>query len=55
MAPYLRQLPVPAYKISKTALNALTVQYALDLEEEGFMVFALSPGVSLFDYPHLAL
>lgn len=35
-----------AYKISKTALNALTVQYAYSLEEEGFGVFSICPGVS---------
>jgi hypothetical protein len=26
-------------------MNALTVQYALDYEKEGFTIFALSPGV----------
>ena len=35
---------VSSYKISKTALNMLTVQYALDLKEEGFTVVAVSPG-----------
>ena len=38
--------PTPAYKISKSALNMLTVQYALDLEEEGFIFITISPGVS---------
>ncbi|TLD18040.1 hypothetical protein PspLS_10365 [Pyricularia sp. CBS 133598] len=33
-----------AYKISKVALNALTVQYAYSLEEEGFAVFSICPG-----------
>lgn len=37
-------LPAPAYTISKAAMNALTVQYALDLEQEGFTFMALSPG-----------
>ncbi|KAG6999652.1 phomenoic acid biosynthesis cluster MFS-type transporter [Physcia stellaris] len=37
-------LPAPAYKISKAAMNALTVQYALDYEKEGFTFMALSPG-----------
>ncbi|KAL4739581.1 hypothetical protein BDV11DRAFT_187193 [Aspergillus similis] len=37
-------LPTPAYKVSKAAMNALTVQYALDYEKEGFTIFALSPG-----------
>lgn len=44
--------PVPAYKISKTALNMLTVQYAIEFEKEGFAFFALSPGVS---FPTLIL
>ncbi|KAI4148537.1 MAG: hypothetical protein LQ340_005053 [Diploschistes diacapsis] len=42
--PYLKQIAVPHYKISKTALNALTVQQANALEGEGFCVLALSPG-----------
>ncbi|KAL9004066.1 MAG: hypothetical protein Q9188_003101 [Gyalolechia gomerana] len=37
-------LPAPAYKISKAAMNSLTVQYALDFEKEGFTFIALSPG-----------
>ncbi|RDW81035.1 SDR family oxidoreductase [Aspergillus mulundensis] len=36
--------PAPAYKITKAAMNALTVQYALDYEKEGFTFMALSPG-----------
>ncbi|TVY37964.1 C-factor [Lachnellula subtilissima] len=36
--------PAPAYKITKTALNSLTVQYALGYEKEGFTFFAISPG-----------
>ncbi|GKZ35786.1 hypothetical protein AbraIFM66950_006581 [Aspergillus brasiliensis] len=36
--------PCPAYKISKAALNALTVQYALSYEDEGFIFLAVSPG-----------
>lgn len=39
------QAPTPAYKISKSALNSLTVQYAMDYAKDGFMFFALSPGV----------
>lgn len=49
---YARQTsfaPVHAYKISKAALNMLTVQYALDLENDGFTVLAISPGVSIPD------
>ena len=37
----------PSYKVSKAALHALTVQYALALEKEGFTVVSVSPGVSL--------
>ncbi|OJD29425.1 short chain oxidoreductase [Diplodia corticola] len=38
------QMPVPSYKISKAALNMLTVQYALSLADKGFTVVAISPG-----------
>ena len=34
----------PSYKISKSALNMLTAQWALGLKEEGFTVVAISPG-----------
>ncbi|KAE8372265.1 hypothetical protein BDV26DRAFT_298015 [Aspergillus bertholletiae] len=34
----------PAYKISKAALNALTVQYAMSYKDEGFTFLAVSPG-----------
>ncbi|KAH8824572.1 dehydrogenase [Flagelloscypha sp. PMI_526] len=33
-----------AYKVSKAALSMLTVQYSLDLADEGFCVIALAPG-----------
>ncbi|KFZ12067.1 hypothetical protein V501_04389 [Pseudogymnoascus sp. VKM F-4519 (FW-2642)] len=36
--------PLPAYKISKAALNALTVQWALALSSEGFVVTGINPG-----------
>ncbi len=39
------QAPVPGYKISKAALNMLTVQYALEYGTDGFTVVAVSPGV----------
>ncbi|KAK2034765.1 NAD(P)-binding protein [Colletotrichum zoysiae] len=42
--PYVHYLPSPAYKISKAAMNALTVQYALDHGNEGFSFMALCPG-----------
>ncbi|KAK5994071.1 C-signal [Cladobotryum mycophilum] len=37
-------LPAPAYKISKACLNALTVEYAVTYENEGFSFIALCPG-----------
>jgi NAD(P)-dependent dehydrogenase (short-subunit alcohol dehydrogenase family) len=37
----------PAYKISKAALNMLTVQYAQQYADEGFTFLAVSPGVSI--------
>ncbi|PWY75230.1 short-chain dehydrogenase-like protein [Aspergillus sclerotioniger CBS 115572] len=40
----LIDLPFPTYNIVKIALNALTVQYALEFEKEGFTFFAVSPG-----------
>ncbi|KAI0976936.1 NAD(P)-binding protein [Xylaria arbuscula] len=39
-----QHVPAPSYKVSKAAMNALTVQYALEYEKEGFSFFALSPG-----------
>ncbi|KFY42559.1 hypothetical protein V494_02359 [Pseudogymnoascus sp. VKM F-4513 (FW-928)] len=36
--------PLPAYKVSKAALNALTVQWALALASEGFVVSGINPG-----------
>ncbi|KAL4784108.1 hypothetical protein BJX76DRAFT_328061 [Aspergillus varians] len=39
-----RMMPTYAYKISKAGMNMLTVQYAQDYEEEGFSVYAISPG-----------
>ena len=37
--------PILAYKISKPALNMLTVQYALEYGKDGFTIFAVSPVV----------
>jgi NAD(P)-dependent dehydrogenase (short-subunit alcohol dehydrogenase family) len=37
--------PAPAYKITKAALNALSVQYAQELGKEGFIFVIVSPGV----------
>ncbi|KAG4429425.1 hypothetical protein IFR05_015088 [Cadophora sp. M221] len=36
--------PTPAYKVSKTALNMLTVQWSESLEKDGFTVLAICPG-----------
>ncbi|KAJ4305638.1 hypothetical protein N0V90_001169 [Kalmusia sp. IMI 367209] len=44
LAPAAAALPAPAYKISKAAMNALTVQYALDYQKDGFTFMALAPG-----------
>ncbi|KAJ5129970.1 Short-chain dehydrogenase/reductase SDR [Penicillium bovifimosum] len=44
MANAFRPLPTPAYKISKAALNMLTVQYAQQYADEGFTFLAISPG-----------
>ncbi|KAJ5931139.1 hypothetical protein N7466_006632 [Penicillium verhagenii] len=39
-----RVSPTPAYKVTKAALNMLTVQYAQQYESEGFTILAVSPG-----------
>ncbi|KAJ5960777.1 Short-chain dehydrogenase/reductase SDR [Penicillium vulpinum] len=39
-----RSMPSPAYKITKAALNMLTVQYAQQYAEDGFTVLAITPG-----------
>lgn len=39
--------PTPAYKVSKAAVNMLTVQWAESLESDSFMVLAICPGVSV--------
>ncbi|KAK0726266.1 hypothetical protein B0T21DRAFT_385572 [Apiosordaria backusii] len=44
LAGYMVAFPAPAYKITKAALNALTVQWALDHEKDGFTFIALCPG-----------
>lgn len=51
MAREVGYAPCPAYKISKAALNALMVQYALSYEEEGFVFLAVSPGVGTYHRP----
>lgn len=38
-------MPAPAYKITKAAMNMLTVQYAHSFGKEGFTFFSISPGV----------
>ncbi|KAL1969955.1 hypothetical protein VTN77DRAFT_7465 [Rasamsonia byssochlamydoides] len=44
LAPQYTYQPVPAYKISKAALNMLTVQYALDEGKDGLIFLAVNPG-----------
>ncbi|CAG8181108.1 unnamed protein product [Penicillium salamii] len=44
MADTFRLLPSPAYKISKAALNMLTVQYANQYSDDGFIFLGVSPG-----------
>ncbi|KAL7947574.1 hypothetical protein V8C42DRAFT_289236 [Trichoderma barbatum] len=36
--------PAYAYKVTKCALNMLSVQYAIEYEKDGFTVLAISPG-----------
>lgn len=55
MAEAFRSLPSPAYKISKAALNMLTVQYAKKYEDDGFTFLAVSPGVSKIFLPFFVL
>ncbi|KAJ4260536.1 hypothetical protein NW762_007277 [Fusarium torreyae] len=43
-APKYMITPTPAYKVSKAALNMLTVQWAHSFSKEGFTIVALSPG-----------
>jgi NAD(P)-dependent dehydrogenase (short-subunit alcohol dehydrogenase family) len=49
LAPAYTWASLPAYKISKAALNNLTVQYSLDHAKDGFSFAAISPGVSHSD------
>lgn len=44
MKDYFGLAPCPSYKISKAALNMLTMQHSMDLAPRGFTVFAVSPG-----------
>ncbi|KAK2763874.1 hypothetical protein FQN54_009492 [Arachnomyces sp. PD_36] len=44
MAPTYQVFPVPAYKVSKAALNMLTVQYAQSFADQGFTFLTVSPG-----------
>lgn len=46
MAGHFMYQPIPAYKVTKAALNMLTVQYAHELKSENFTVIAACPGVS---------
>ena len=42
--PFATLLPSAAYSPSKTALTALTVQYANELRKDGILVNAVAPG-----------
>jgi NAD(P)-dependent dehydrogenase (short-subunit alcohol dehydrogenase family) len=42
--PFAALLPSAAYSPSKTALTALTVQYANELRQDGVLVNAVAPG-----------
>ncbi|KAL4765276.1 SDR family oxidoreductase [Aspergillus foveolatus] len=44
LSPQFSRSPAHAYKISKAAMNMMTVQYALQYADEEFTVFAVSPG-----------
>jgi NAD(P)-dependent dehydrogenase (short-subunit alcohol dehydrogenase family) len=44
LAAAVAEWPLLSYKVSKAALNALTVQYALKLQKEGFIFIAMNPG-----------
>ncbi|MFC4007505.1 SDR family NAD(P)-dependent oxidoreductase [Nonomuraea purpurea] len=48
---YMSGLPASAtYPVSKTALNALTVQYAKELRKDGILVNAAAPGACATDF-----
>jgi NAD(P)-dependent dehydrogenase (short-subunit alcohol dehydrogenase family) len=47
LSPMGKFQPTPAYKVSKAALNMLTVQWAESLENDGFTVLAVCPGVGV--------
>jgi NAD(P)-dependent dehydrogenase (short-subunit alcohol dehydrogenase family) len=42
--------PTPAYKVTKAAMNMLTVQYGLELGKDGFTLLAISPGARIIFY-----
>ena len=44
-------MPAPDYKITKAALNMLTVQYAQAFAKDGFTFFTISPGVRSIPIP----
>ncbi|TGO30952.1 hypothetical protein BPAE_0002g00430 [Botrytis paeoniae] len=43
-SPVYSTMAIPAYKVSKAALNMLTVQYAQSYADEGFNFLAVNPG-----------
>ncbi|KAK8120155.1 short chain oxidoreductase [Apiospora kogelbergensis] len=38
------RLPAPAYKVTKAALNMLTLQWGMEYLDKGFTIFGVSPG-----------
>lgn len=46
LAESFKIFPLPAYKVSKAGLNALTIQWAQTLSSETFVVTSINPGVS---------
>ncbi|KAK7992113.1 hypothetical protein PG996_012871 [Apiospora saccharicola] len=38
------RLPAPAYKVTKAALNMLTLQWGMEYRDKGFTIFGVSPG-----------
>lgn len=40
-----KHLLTPAYKVTKAAVNMLTIQWAADFGDKGFTFVAISPGV----------
>jgi NAD(P)-dependent dehydrogenase (short-subunit alcohol dehydrogenase family) len=44
--PRYKDFPAAAYKVTKAALNMLTVVWSQELDKEGFTIISQNPGVS---------